>query len=70
MITGALISYAVIAVFTLGWGFVHYAEDTGHRRLGARLILCAPLWPIALPLVFGRTIGRGIARLFKEATRR
>lgn len=71
-------AYGASVAFTFAVGLAEYTIE-GQKRRGARLMLAAPVWPVALPLAFGREIGTTIARLsrrnliahlWKEATRR
>lgn len=62
--------YLAIAVFALGVMFYAGYEVgplNGSRKAGARLILAAPVWPLALALVLVKALLYWVPRIWREA---
>ncbi len=70
--TELLIAYLWVGVALVALGvlfFNHYQIGplSGTRKAGARLILAAPVWPLALALVLVKTIIFWVPRIWREA---
>lgn len=62
--------YLAVVVFALGVMFyVGYEVGplNGSRKAGARLILAAPVWPLALALVLVKALLYWVPRIWREA---
>lgn len=67
-----LIGYLLVAGFVLTLGITFYAGYevgplNGSRKAGARLILAAPVWPLALALVLVKALLYWVPRIWREA---
>ena len=67
-----LIAYLWVVAVLVALGilfFNHYEVGPllGSRNAGARLILAAPVWPLALALVLVKTIILWVPRIWREA---
>lgn len=70
--TDLLIAYTYLAILVFIIGVVFYMVATLNgltlsRRAGARLILAAPVWPLAVVLVAVKALLYWVPRIWKEA---
>lgn len=70
--TDLLIAYTYLAILVFIIGVVFYMGATLNgltlsRRAGARLILAAPVWPLAVVLVAVKALLYWVPRIWKDA---